>query len=173
VAWLSNRLPALLGLAFERRADLPGPRRGVAQKRRERQQGPGIRHAASTGSADERVGSVTQPTISNLPMSRRVPGPALTAGTRVPRGCGRPNGRGLDAARIKSLDGVVGCKGAMIWTSPSSWARTGGNAPTVSVSWIIALSLGGPGGRVSRWRAGLPEWRRVSPRLRGRPVPRR
>jgi len=25
---------ALLGLAFERRADLPGPRRGVAQKRR-------------------------------------------------------------------------------------------------------------------------------------------
>src|SRR3977135_2214782 len=27
---------ALLGLAFERRADLPGPRRGVAQKRRER-----------------------------------------------------------------------------------------------------------------------------------------
>jgi hypothetical protein len=32
------RLPALLGLAFERRASVPGPRRGVAQKRRERQQ---------------------------------------------------------------------------------------------------------------------------------------
>src|SRR6516225_9850782 len=33
------------GLAFERRADLPGPRRGVAQKRRERHEGPGIRRA--------------------------------------------------------------------------------------------------------------------------------
>jgi hypothetical protein len=31
VGWLSNRLPALLGLAFERRADLPGPRRGAEQ----------------------------------------------------------------------------------------------------------------------------------------------
>src|SRR5215469_10843772 len=40
LAWLSNRLPPLLrGLAFERRASWPGPRRGVAQKRRERHGG--------------------------------------------------------------------------------------------------------------------------------------
>src|SRR5271165_2941308 len=36
---------ALLGLAFERRASLPGPRRGVAQKRRERRKDPGIGRA--------------------------------------------------------------------------------------------------------------------------------
>src|SRR3984957_12510886 len=36
---------ALLGLAFERRASWPGPRRGVAQKRRELRKGPGIRRA--------------------------------------------------------------------------------------------------------------------------------
>src|SRR5215469_7807858 len=39
LAWLSNRLPPLMGLAFERRASWPGPRRGVAQKRRERHGG--------------------------------------------------------------------------------------------------------------------------------------
>lgn len=40
MCWPSNRLPApLVGLAFERRACSPGPRRDVAQKRRERPSG--------------------------------------------------------------------------------------------------------------------------------------
>src|SRR5260370_28426872 len=39
LAWLSNRLPPPGGLAYERRASWPGPRRGVAQKRRERHGG--------------------------------------------------------------------------------------------------------------------------------------
>jgi transposase len=45
VGWLFNRLPAGLGLAFERRASSPGLRRGVAQKRCERRRDPGIRRA--------------------------------------------------------------------------------------------------------------------------------
>jgi hypothetical protein len=44
--WLALVPPAALpGLASERRAGLPGPRRGVAQKRRERHVGPGIGRA--------------------------------------------------------------------------------------------------------------------------------
>jgi hypothetical protein len=56
-AWLCNRLPAF-GLAFERRAGLPGPCRGVAQKRRERCQvlEVGVPAAVPPGTREEEAG---------------------------------------------------------------------------------------------------------------------
>ncbi|GEM_PF-4409424 len=73
---------ALLGLAFERRASLPGPRRGVAQKRRERRKDPGIGRARHGPCPPVREGVFTSPVASSR--------------TRAPRLLRQEAGRGQD-----------------------------------------------------------------------------